>query len=69
MLRIATWNMDYWRRNELLRQKAWDYLDSSKNFLANGTDIGKYAVLDKLTIPPTNLFFFQFSNRVYFEVI
>ena len=30
MLRIATWNMDYWKRNELLRQKAWDYLDSSK---------------------------------------
>jgi hypothetical protein len=22
--------MDYWRRNELLRQKAWDYLDNSK---------------------------------------
>ena len=31
-----------------------NYLDNSKNFLANGTDIGKYAVLDKLTTPPTN---------------
>ena len=40
-----------------------NYLDSSKNFLTNGTDIGKYPVLDKLTIPPTNLFFFRFSNR------
>jgi hypothetical protein len=30
MLRITTWNMDYWRRNELLRKKAWDYLDNSK---------------------------------------
>lgn len=28
MLRIATWNMDYWRRSESLRQKAWDYLDT-----------------------------------------
>jgi len=40
-----------------------NYFDNSKNFLANGTDIGKYAVLDKLTTPPTNLFFFRFSNR------
>jgi len=40
-----------------------NYLDSSKNFLASGTDTDKDAVLDKWTIPPTNLFFFRFSDR------
>ena len=25
-----TWNMDYWRRNESLRQIAWDFLENSK---------------------------------------
>jgi exonuclease III len=27
MLRLATWNMDHWRRSDDLRQKAWDFLE------------------------------------------
>ena len=27
-IRIATWNMDYWRRSAELRGRAWDYLES-----------------------------------------
>ena len=26
MLRIATWNMDHWRRSKDLREQAWDFL-------------------------------------------
>jgi hypothetical protein len=26
VLRVATWNMDHWRRSEILREQAWDFL-------------------------------------------
>lgn len=66
-IKIATWNMDYWRRSDALRQKAWDYLDNlSKVDIAllqeakpNGhgafsvnRDLG---ILDERVDPPRNL--------------
>lgn len=44
-----------------------NYLANSKNFLANGTDIGKYAVLDKLTCEKIVLKIFNFI-LLYFKL-